>query len=239
MPLTAENYENFFLGAAAEYRIISEVYFHGFEAHKYTPDFGVDIAVTNAAQVHLKGSCAWSHFLQIKAAFIINGSARFHMAEDELALVLGRDDLSCVFCCVVPHIQAHPQSFDRGDFEPWRSALDAELDQRAYDGHFAALRKQHGCLSAIDFKGFDFQYFWLNTRQLKRSVDEGCWTPAPWAGKRIQHLQVRFDGDAVELVSEQNGQLRLVREVRNLYYLLKHNASTHALGSGAFSLGQC
>lgn len=236
MPLTAQNYENFFLGAAAEYRIASEIYFHGFEATKYTPDFGIDLGVTNAAQMHLKGASARSHALQIKAAFVLNGSARFYMRGEDMTHVIGRDDMSCVFCCVTPHIQAHPQSFHRGDFEPWRSSLDAEMDQRAFDQDFAALRKQHGCLSAIDFKGFDFEYFWFNARQLKRSVDDGYWAPAAWAGEDVQHLQVVLDGDAIEIASPRGDRLRLVPEVRNLYFLLKDNASSFKLAAGAFAL---
>lgn len=110
------------------------------------------------------------------------------------------------------------------------------MDQHAFDQDFAALRKQHGCLSAIDFKGFDFQYFWFNARQLKRSVDDGYWAPAAWAGEDVQHLQVALDGDAIEIASPRGDRLRLVPEVRNLYFLLKDNASSFKLAAGAFAL---
>lgn len=235
MPLTSQNYENFFLGTAAEYRIASEVYFHGLEANKFTPDFGVDLIVTNAAQVHLKGASPFTHHLQVKATFVVQSCATFYLGDDELRMLLAQPDLSCVFCCVIPCIEAHPQSFERGDFEPWRPALDAELDQRAYDAHFNALRQQHGCLSAIDFKGSDFCYFWLNTRQLQRSVDEGCWAAAPSIAVAMR-MRATLKDDTMRLASTQGECVQLVREVQNLYYLLKLNASSAKLAAGAFAL---
>lgn len=234
MPLAPDNYENFFLGTAAEFRIASEVYFHGFEASKYTPDFGVDLAVTNAARVRFKGEEPSSHHLQVKATFVINNAATFYLSMQELDYLRSRPEITTVFCCVIPQLRAHPQSFDRGDFEPWRPALEAELDQLSYDRHFAALRKQHGCLSALDFKGFGFEYFWLNATQLDRSVAEQCWKILPSPDSAVAKLEVAIQDGAIELGSPE-GSLRLVGETRNLYYRLKPNASTARLDGGAFA----
>lgn len=236
MPLAPENYENFFLGTAAEFRIASEVYFHGFEASKCTPDFGVDLVVTNAARVRFKGEEPSSHHLQIKSTFVINNAATFYLSTQELKYLRSRSEVTTVFCCVTPQIVGHPQSFDRGDFEPWRPALEAELDQQIYDRHFAELRKQHGCLSALDFKGFGFEYFWLNVKQLNRSFDEKCWEILSFPDGEVAKLGVRIEDGAIELGSPEDS-LRLVRETSSLYYCLKPNASTERLDAGAFAYG--
>ncbi|WP_426788013.1 hypothetical protein [Xanthomonas campestris] len=236
MPLAPDNYENFFLGTAAEFRIASEVYFHGFEASKYTPDFGVDLAVTNAARVRFKGEEPSFNYLQVKATFVINNAATFYLSTQELEYLRSRSEITTVFCCVIPQIVAHPQSFDRGDFEPWRPALDAELDQQNYDSHFAELRKQHGCLSALDFKSFGFEYFWLNVTQLNRSIEEKCWEILSFPDSKVAKLGVRILDGAIELGSPEESLL-LVNETRNLYYRLKPNASTARLDTGAFAHG--
>lgn len=236
MPLGPDNYENFFLGAAAEFRIASEVYFHGFEANKYTPDFGVDLAVTNAARVRFKGEAPWLHHLQVKATCLVPGAATFHVSQDELEDLKSQPDVTTVFCCVVPHILPEPHSFSRGDFEPWRPALEADGDRQDYDERFAALKKQHGCLSAIEFKGFDFLYFWLNAAQLRRSVDEACWTPIPVGAGVTMRLRVTVVDGGLHIATPY-GALRLVNELSSLYYLLKPNASTTKLEAGGFAQG--
>lgn len=50
MPITKENMQKFYRGAAAENIVASKALLHGFEAHKYNPDLGVDLLITNKAR---------------------------------------------------------------------------------------------------------------------------------------------------------------------------------------------
>lgn len=125
MALNQNTYENFYLGNATEFWIASQLYFHGFEASKYSPDFGIDLVVTNAARAKFRGEELWTKFLQIKSTFLVGGKAKIYMNPEELEFLCSTPNIACVFCLVTPHIKAQPRSFDRGDFEPWRDSLDA------------------------------------------------------------------------------------------------------------------
>ena len=49
MPLSNQTFESFYMGNAAENKIMSELFFLGYEAFKLNPDIGLDILVTNKA----------------------------------------------------------------------------------------------------------------------------------------------------------------------------------------------
>jgi len=233
MPLHELNYENFFLGNAAEFWIASQVYFNGFEASKLSPDFGIDLLITNAARSKFKDEALSSRLLQIKSSFLVAGEAKIHVDPNELDYLASRAELATVFCFFTPVIEGHPQSFDRGDFEPWRESLDAQIDQMNYDAHFHVNKRTNGCLSAFDFKGFSFDYFWLNSVQLARSIEEHFWTDSKFQGKSVKTLSV-IKHDAQILIQKNSEQCMLIGEVQNLYYWLNNNKSSYKLSCGAF-----
>lgn len=84
MPLTAEAYENFYLGTCAELHVASLFYFAGYEASKVAPDSGVDYLVTNVARRKFKGEKQKIVEVQVKSTVLDQTGASFYMTGDEL-----------------------------------------------------------------------------------------------------------------------------------------------------------
>ncbi|PMY29434.1 hypothetical protein C1Y35_31910 [Pseudomonas sp. GW456-L14] len=233
MPITKNDFENFYLGNGAEHKIISELFLHGFEAHKFNPDIGIDILATNKAACHFLGKEEQQHHIQVKSTFLINGEAVFYINEQELDFLTGDDKAVLVLCYVSPVIMAEPQSFERGDFEPWWEGEMASFDRHIYENEFKNLKKS-GCLSVVDFKQFNIDYIWLNKPQLKKAIDE-----------RYIYKSGGFDLYRMILSVNEGGSLQIkgetdigspVGEIRNIYYLLKNSRGHGRLASGDFLL---
>lgn len=233
MPITIDNFENFYLGSGAEHKIISELFLHGFEAHKFNPDIGIDILVTNKAACHFTNEEEQQHHVQVKSTFLIKGEAIFYIKEQELNFLTADDKAVVIFCYVSPVIRAEPQSFERGDFEPWREGEIASFEQHIYDNKFRLLKKS-GCLSTIDFKRFDIEYIWLNSLQLKRAITEGY----IYKGDSNDLYRMVLNTDE-EHGLQMKGKTELgtpVGEIKNIYYFLKESRGRGRLASGDFLL---
>lgn len=232
MPLTKENFENFYLGSGAEHKITSEIFLHGFEAHKFNPDIGIDLLVTNKASCQFHETEEISHHLQIKSTFLINGEARFFIKDDELNFLKADKRTTVVFCYFSPIIAAEPKSFDRGDFEPWWEKEEASFMRHLYETEFRNIKKE-GCLSKLDFKGFKMNYIWLNNAQLNRAIDEGFIFNSHENLHKLT-LTEKHDEPVTILSNEQNGYP--ISEIKNIYYLLKGSKSSDRLHHGDFLL---
>lgn len=230
MPLTKDNYENFYLGNGAEHRIISELFLHGFEGHKFNPDIGIDILVTNKAFSQFHESNEAVHYLQVKATFLIDGEARFYIKESELEYLKSEDRLASIFCYFRPIIEAEPKNFDRGDFEPWWESEEASFMRHLYETEFRELRKM-GCLSQLDFKGFDMGYIWLNNAQLIRAIEERFIQPGQG---EFWKLVLKSDEDDALVISGPDSDEVPVSEIENLYYMLKESKSSDRFAKGDF-----
>jgi len=243
MPLDKQNYENFYLGNGAEFKIMSEIYLLGYEAAKMNPDIGIDLLVTNKARSIFKGSEEIIQYLQIKSSFLIDSEAKFSINKEEMEFLISEEKLATVLCFFMPIIAAEPKSYDRGDFEPWRESLEAELETMNYKENFRDLRKK-GCLSQIDFKSFDMGYIWLNNQQMKKAIDEKYFdlkknikdkSEYYEIKLRIEHLE--FDGEKYEtlnLIDKNNSVGTPISEIRNLYYLFKDNYTKNRIEIGDF-----
>ncbi|WP_128095307.1 hypothetical protein [Stenotrophomonas sp. HMWF003] len=165
----------------------------------------------------------------------MQGTARIYVDPEELGYLATTPDISSVYCFFTPRIEGEPQSFDRGGFEPWRASLEAEADQNFYDTHFHLRKRETGCLSSFDFKGFDLDYFWLNNQQLIRSIDEGFWSDEWIKGKLLKLLRVQISEDRILLINHA-GKHPVIRETRNMYYLYKRSKSSDKIEQGAFNL---
>ncbi|KAF1071791.1 MAG: hypothetical protein GAK45_00412 [Pseudomonas citronellolis] len=232
MPLTPDNYENFYLGTGAELQVMSELFLLGVEAHKLNPDIGTDLLVTNKAAQRYRDAAPCEYHVQVKSTFLVNQAASFYIAADELAALAADARTVLVLCYASPLIQAEPQSFERGDNEPWWEAEMASLDQHVYATDFVNA-KRSGCLSTLDFKRLHLSYLWLNQRQLQRALQEGYFQDAAWADTPLCQLKLSLDEYGPTLHgAEDDG--RPVAEIRNLYYLLKPSRGQHRLEGGDF-----
>lgn len=235
MPITKDTYENFYLANGAEHKIMSEIFLHGFEAHKFNPDIGIDLLVTNKALRNFKGVEESTHYLQIKSTFLINGEAVFFIDKDELDFLKGDKNIAMVFCYFSPVIAAEPKSYDRGDFEPWRDSEDASFMMHLYETRFRELRKDGG-LSQFDFKGFKMGYIWLNNKQLNKALDEGYIIHAYDNLNKMVISDIEAEPLAVK-GKDSNGHL--ISELKNVYYLLKENQTSSRLEDGCFLFEHC
>lgn len=110
------------------------------------------------------------------------------------------------------------------------------MDQDRYDKHFHQLKHDLGLLSSFDYKGFDLDYFWLTSEQLRRSVDEGFWKDENINGAGLKALGIEKSEDHLSLY-DQVGAHNLIGETRSMYYLYKRNNSSSEIEGGAFHLG--
>jgi hypothetical protein len=230
MPLTKENYEHFYLGNGAEHKIISELFLHGFEAHKFNPDIGVDLLVTNRARRQFHDAEEVSHYLQIKSTFLINNQALFFLSPAEYDFLVADEKITAVFCYFSPVITAEPKSFDRGVDEPWWESEEASFMRHLYETEFAETKKER-CLSQLDFKGFEMKYFWLNSAQLKKAVEERLFTKTKTG---LNMLKIEDGEDQSLRFVRLEERLDPAPEITNIYYLLKPSRSLGRLDSGDF-----
>ncbi len=232
MPLTKKNFENFYLGSGAEHKIISEIFLHGFEAHKFNPDIGIDLLVTNKAFCQFHDAEEISHHIQIKSTFLIDGKARFFINSEELDFLKSDKRTTTVFCYFSPIIAAEPKSFDRGDFEPWWEKEEASFMRHLYETEFREIKKE-GCLSKLDFKGFNMSYIWLNNTQLNRAIDEGFIFHSHENLYKLTITERREEATTI-LGKKENGHP--IPEIKNIYYLLKNSKTSGRLYHGDFLL---
>lgn len=231
MPLTKENYENFYLGNGAEHKVMSEAFLHGFEAHKFNPDIGIDLLITNKAFCQFHKADEISHYLQIKSTFLIYDQAQFFIKKDELTY-LKEEKVTIVFCYFSPIIEAEPKSFDRGENEPWRDSEEASFMVQLYEKEFSVIKKD-GCLSKLDFKSFEMNYIWLNSTQLDRAISEGF---IAYSHSDLHKLVLTSSNkEGVSIIGKKQTGV-VISEIKNIYYLLKKNRSSCRLNSGDFLL---
>ena len=235
MPITKQNYKNFYLGTGAEFHLMSAAFLLGYEAHKITPDVGLDILVTNKARQKFESADPINLFLQVKSTFLINGEAIFFIEKDDLDMLANDQSAVIVFCYFSPIIKADPKSFSNGfsDTE-WFEREEASWMQQLYDQEFRLIRKD-GNSSSIEFKGLPIDYFWLNNQQLKRAINEGIF----FACQKNTNLQTLIftRGENGSCLRDKDGiEQNICSEIENIFYLLNGCHSDFKIKNGDFLL---
>ncbi|WP_298694461.1 hypothetical protein [uncultured Sulfuricurvum sp.] len=232
MPLSNQTFESFYMGNAAENKIMSELFFLGYEAFKLNPDIGLDILVTNKAFSQFHKITQIQHYLQVKSTFLINGTATFSLTDDDLNFLSNGLDVTTVFCYIQPIIEATADSYSRGDYEPWRNALEAEGESIFYGSKDFKELKKTNCLSSLDFKGFQMGYIWFNSAQLLRAQEENIFSP--WVSdKNVKMQSITIKLNEISNCITINDQ-SVIPEIRNIYYLLKESSTKKRLTNGDF-----
>jgi len=232
MPLSNQTFESFYMGNAAENKIMSELFFLGYEAFKLNPDIGLDILVTNKAFSQFHKIPQIQHYLQVKSTFLINDTATFSLTQDDLDFLSNELDVTTVFCYIQPIIEATADSYSRGDHEPWRNALDAEAECIIYGSESFKELKKTNCLSSLDFKGFQTGYIWLNSAQLLRAQEENIFSP--WvSNKSVKMQSMTIKLDKIDNCITINDYC-VIPEIKNIYYLLKESNTKKRLIDGDF-----
>ncbi|ELA7626240.1 hypothetical protein [Vibrio parahaemolyticus] len=173
-PLTKENYKNFFFGASAEHYVSGRAFYYGLEAHKYNPDFGFDISVTNRAREIFENEENRKLDIQVKATHLIKDLARFTIKEAELDFLIAQDNAAIVFCIYKVDIFAKPVWFE--DDREGMLALEERLDRSFIESVFhnqRASRRDRADAQNIDIDDYEIETFWLYSNQLRKAIEVG------------------------------------------------------------------
>lgn len=204
MPITIENYRNFYFGTSAEFQIMSEVFLLGHEASKLTPDAGFDLIVTNKARQRFENSKPSCFYLQIKFAFEIDKNIRFYINRNEFDLLCADDSAVAVFCYAQPEIAYDPRSFDQRHIQSdmhWEQQNQKDFDRLVYDSKWSPpygndLLKKHIKNGSVEIRRTATRYFWLNNKQLQRAKCEQAFTLIKNKDLLMLSLQSNQDGSA-------------------------------------------
>lgn len=235
MPIDETSYKNFYLGNGAEYHIMSELFLHGYEASKMTPDIGIDILVTNKARQYYEKKEEKSFYFQVKSTFLINDEAIFYLKEEELNFLISDPSIYLILCYFSPEIAADPKSLapDNSD-TPFFDELEAGWMKQAYEENFREL-KRNGNQGVIEFKRFDLNYLWLNNKQIKRAMNENVFEKKSFDNAELMKLTIKVDKNAIEI--DQIGNV--CPELQNIFYLLNGCSSSNKFNDGCFSIMHC
>lgn len=189
MPLTEDNYRKFYRGSSAEYYVTSKAYFHGFEAHKYNPDFGLDLAISNKARRQYYNEESKQLDLQVKSSLVVKNKAMFYLREEEIEFLLSQEQAATVFCMFDSMIFQSPEVYHNrdsaiSDIHRNEDHLVSSLRKQTYDKQFEKTMmtfngEEYECdQNIIDGRRLDVDdvkvtLIWLNKKQLTKAIEEG------------------------------------------------------------------
>jgi hypothetical protein len=175
MPIDTSSYVNFFQGAFVESHIAALFQFAGFEVTKITPDSGIDLVVTNIARSRFAGEIPKSINVQVKSAVMKDESANFWIEEDELNFLSEGEHRFTVFA----YFYDLKKTLDLDDFRSYTSQIDELADTYLPDPQLihpvnGLTAKKHK-KNISDFNKYSLDLFWLNSKQMQCSREEGLW----------------------------------------------------------------
>ncbi|MEF3023190.1 hypothetical protein V4D05_18930 [Vibrio mimicus] len=234
MPIRADNYFNFYLGASAEYHVISKIYMHGFEALKYSPDIGFDLHVSNKSQVCFHKEEPFALDLQIKSTFLVDNKAIFFLKKEEVDFLVKQKNCAMIFCNVIADFFKDPESF--ADYRGCELEY-AENNLLSFRNHVYKCQYKNTDIKwpveYCDIDDFEMSLFWLNSNQLCEAIKRNVLREIS-ADRYILPIfyenNVLFFGDK----SDDTEPCRAIQEIKTLKYLLKGCHGSKSLGRGAF-----
>lgn len=175
MPLDTSSYVYFFQGACAESHIAALFQFADFEVTKITPDSGIDLVVTNIARSRFASETPKSINVQVKSTIMKDEFASFYIAEDELDFLSDGENRYTVFA----YFYDLEKTLDLDDFRTYTNQMDESVNTGSSelqstdrkDGGASKKHKNH----ILEFTKYSLDLFWLNSKQIQRSRDEGLW----------------------------------------------------------------
>lgn len=243
MGIKQDEYRNFYFGTGIEYFFVSQFYLMGYESYTTNPDIGYDLVVTNQCRVKYRDAEPINYNIQVKSSIRIRDYTRFYVSIEDFNMLENNKDSVLICAYHKPIMEADPCSFvyDRtGDVD-----IDKVIDKGAME---TFIEKYHNCsIEEADrifkFVKFDVQYFWLNSKHLKRLKEEKFFTKGyDLKGNLCWILSVQFvngiDQEEVILVRKDRNDENIpspdyiVPELKSVYYLLNENMSKTELQEG-------
>ena len=172
-----DHFPNFYMGAAAESMFAGEMYLLGYEAAKFSPDFGIDFLVTNAARQKFYDEAERTAQVQVKSTFGHNGRATIFVGEEDLHYLCESPRRFLV--CYIFHDFFKPVDGDSANHRADPVDLVCQRDIANYE---ASLMEDEGTeIRRNDPRTvFEFRYrkrsvFWLNGAQIEHGLQSNDW----------------------------------------------------------------
>ena len=248
MPLTDEFFENFYRGNAAEQIVSSQVFIHGFEAHKFNPDFGVDLLVTNKARQKFLSETPKEINIQVKSSLVVKNRASIKIKKEELEHLLEHDNPVLVSVLFEPEFIGNPSQREYldsyaqtiHDMDEW---LDKSWAEQQYHSQFDTLKshdkeqylKNRRAANNLELDGYKSSLFWLNKNQLKTALEAGILQDGKGNGKDNYYLNFnKEESEYWQFISDKNDVYFPLIEITYLSYLLL-NRSNYGLDMENFA----
>ena len=231
MPITRDNWENFFQGTFAEHHVCSLFYFYGYEVLRGSPDVGIDWVVTNLARVRFNDDAPLHAEIQVKSALLDQSGAFVAMPADEIDFLCSGEQRYCVFV-LLSNLRGStdPGSYERGDDPDASMALDREImrhvERRAFE-EGRTLKRQR-VMSIYDFSSVDVTLFWLHSSHLRRLRDERLLKDM---GNDRRGLQIDVIDGSVSVAG-----VALIPELCDLSYIVRYCRAGHRIRRGHMSI---
>ncbi|SDA53968.1 MULTISPECIES: hypothetical protein [unclassified Janthinobacterium] len=231
MPITSSNWENFFQGAFAEHHVSSLFYFYGYEAHKASPDVGIDWLITNVARGRFFDEERLNAEVQVKSALLDQSGAFVAMDADEVDFLSEGEHRYTVFVLLSELSgRTDPGSYERGDDPDASRAVDR--DHMQYREMLASIEgrklRRDGNLSIYEFNGAKLTLFWLHSAQIKRLK----------AGKTFVEMDTGRLGLPITVADESVSiaGIPLIPELHDLTYIVKSCSAGLRIRQGHMSM---
>lgn len=234
MPLDTNSYVYFFQGACAESHISALFQFAGFEATKITPDSGIDLVVTNIARSRFANETPKSINVQVKSAIMKDEFAKFWIAEDELDFLSRGENRYTVFA----YFYNLMKTLDLDDFRAYTNQMDESVDIESPElqliyrkgGGTGKKHKNH----ILEFTKYSLALFWLNSKQIQRSRDDGLWEYSNEFKK--WGLNVSTQDGFLSISNEKNDSFACpVSALEDVRYMMIPSQSQASFDEGKFS----
>lgn len=236
MPISKDNYKNFYYGTGSEYYFISKFYMLGYEAYKLNPDIGYDLLVTNKAKELHEGQEKVDFCVQVKSSIMVKENTSFWIEMENFVTLINDPTAVLLLAYYEPVFKVDPKSFDYfymlSDF-PWSDDIDKEImQQNIMDYHSMTIEERN---RIFRFNDFNYEYLWINSKQINRLNDEAYFYDISRNGKDYKALNINRDRETnnLSIINPKNKcNYGVVPEIRNLYYLVNDCRSKAELIKG-------
>lgn len=234
MPLTEDNFENFYRGNSAEHIVSSQVFFHGFESHKFNPDFGVDLLVTNKARQKYLGESSIELSIQVKSSLVVKERASIAIHKEEFTHLMTQTNPVLTSVLFEPEFIGEPsRHYNLDSYAQTIHSMDEWLDntwaEQQYNSQFNVPKsrnkveylKNKKAANNLALDGYKNTIFWLNKNQLNKALDLGVLQEGNGNGKGNYYLNFTKDGDGIwYFESTDKSSYFPYIEINHLSYLL-------------------
>ncbi|MFM5008910.1 hypothetical protein ACEUB7_10405 [Aeromonas veronii] len=237
MPLTKDNFENFYRGNCAENIVASQIFFHGFEAHKFNPDFGVDLLATNKARQLFLGEASKEISIQVKSSLVVKERALISIDKIEFDDLMKQNNPVLILVIFEPEFIGNPSHhFYLDPYSQTLHSIDEALEnsfaEHKYNSQFNisksidrdAFLKNKKAAENLDLDGYKSSLYWLNKNHLNKALDLGVLKEGKGDSKFNYCLELaKNDNGLWHFISSNKSEHYPYPEISHLSYLLLKN----------------